>query len=381
MEKKTRQRIALSVFFFLSGLCYSSWASRIPTIKTALNINEAELGSLLFIMPISSLVGLPISGWLVSKFDSRWPLFIAFLIHAMALFMIGNSTNIPLLIGSMILFAFFMRIYNIAMNTQSITLQRDYEKKINGSFHGLWSLGGIAGVGFTTLMIALDVSLQIHLMIVTMIALALCLIFFKDLIRQDKAPTGNSLKFGKPDTQLLILGFIVMFTAICEGGMFDWSGVYFKEVIGVDLFTFGYLIFMICMTLSRFISDFIIQKIGMKPMYRISAVSIAVGMAIAIIFPTFWPALIGFSIVGLGTAAVFPMTFILAGTSKKYSAGIALSVVVTYAQAGILMGPVIIGYLAHAVNLRMSFLFMALAGLAILPVSRYYFKRFGNAEL
>ena len=381
MEKKTRQRIALSVFFFLSGLCYSSWASRIPTIKTALDINEAELGSLLFIMPISSLVGLPISGWLVSKFDSRCPLFIAFLFHAAALFMIGQAARMPLLIGSMIFFAFFMRIFNIAMNTQSITLQKNYDKKINGSFHGLWSLGGIAGVGFTTLMIALEVRIQIHLLIVALLTLTLILIFFKDLIRQDKAPTGNSLKMGKPDTQLLILGFIVMFTAICEGGMFDWSGVYFKEVIGVELFTFGYLIFMICMTMSRFISDFVVQKIGMKSMYRISSVSIAVGMSIAIIFPTFWPALIGFSIVGLGTAAVFPMTFILAGTSKKYSPGIALSVVVTYAQVGILMGPVIIGYLAHAVNLRLSFLFMAMAGLAILPVSRMYFKRFGNTVL
>ncbi|MDZ7608744.1 MAG: MFS transporter [Cyclobacteriaceae bacterium] len=164
MEKKTSQRVALSVFFFLSGLCYSSWASRIPTIKESLNINEAELGSLLFIMPISSLVGLPISGWLVSRFDSRWPLFIGFLFHAMALFMIGNSTSIPFLMGSMVFFAFFMRIFNIAMNTQSITLQKVYEKKINGSFHGLWSLGGIVGVGITTLMIALNVNIHIHLL-------------------------------------------------------------------------------------------------------------------------------------------------------------------------------------------------------------------------
>lgn len=116
-------------------------------------------------------------------------------------------------------------------------------------------------------------------------------------------------------------------------------------------------------------------------MYKISSLFITGGIAIAIIFPTFWPALIGFSMVGLGTAAVVPMTFILAGTSKKYSPGIALSVVVTYAQVGILLGPVIIGYLAHAVNLRLSFLFMATAGLAILPVSRMYFRRFGNSEV
>jgi len=381
METRTKQRVALSAFFFLSGLCFSTWTSRIPTLKAVLNINDAELGSLLFTMPISSLIGLPISGWLVSRFDSRLPMLFAFLAHAVFLFMIGISDSILFLIFSISLFAFFMRIFNIAMNTQSLTLQKKYNKKINGSFHGLWSFGGITGVGFSTIMIAVEAPIQTHLMIVSCFTIFVVLIAYRYLISGDRSETGNKLQFGKPDSQILLLGVLVLFAAICEGGMFDWSGVYFKEVIKVEIFTAGYLIFMTFMAISRFVSDFIVNKIGMKPMYMISSILITIGMSIAVIFPTFWAAMFGFSLVGLGTAAVVPMTFILAGTSKKYSPGVSLSIVVTYAMIGILIGPVLIGYIAHTINLRASFVFLTLAGLAILPTSRYYFKKHGGLEL
>ena len=80
MELKVKQRIALGTYFFLSGLSFATWASRIPTIKTFFDLNEAELGTVLLAMPISSLIGLPISGWLVSKFDSRQPLLVSFIL-------------------------------------------------------------------------------------------------------------------------------------------------------------------------------------------------------------------------------------------------------------------------------------------------------------
>lgn len=378
MEQKAKQRIAISIYFFLSGLCFSSWASRIPTIKESLDINDAELGSLLFVMPISQLIGLPISGWLAAKFESRWPLLIALVTHSISLFMIGISSSIPFLILSMFVFAFFMRIFNIAMNTQALTLQKKYDKKINGSFHGLWSIGGIAGVGLSTLFIAFDVSMQNHLLFVTSLIVITSLIIFKYLIVGDRSETGNRLNLRKPDPQILLLGILVLFAAICEGGMFDWSGVYFKEVLKEEVFTAGYLIFMSCMALSRFISDFIIKIIGMKKMYYFSAFLMSAGMLLSVIFPTFWLAMIGFSMVGIGTASIFPMTFFLVGTSKRYSPGVALSIVITYAMIGVLIGPVLIGYIAHAFDLKASFLFLAMASLMIIPVARMYFKRFGE---
>lgn len=380
-EMKTKQRIAISSFFFLSGLSFSSWASRIPTIKASLDINDAELGSLLFVMPISQLIGLPISGWLATKFETRWPLAIAMIFHATSLFMIGLAPSISFLVCAMFIFAFFMRILNIAMNAQALTLQKNYTKRINASFHGLWSLGGITGVGLSTLLIAFQVNLKIHFLIVPIIAISTTVVAFKFLIVGDKTTSGNKLKLNKPDMKILLLGVLVLFAAICEGGMFDWSGVYFKEVVQVDIFTAGYLVFMTFMALSRFISDYIIKIIGMKSMYLFSSILMGTGMSLAVLFPHFWPAMVGFSLVGIGTSSIFPMTFFLAGTSDKYSPSIALSIVITYAMIGVLIGPVLIGYIAHAIHLRASFVFLTCSALSIIPVSRLYFKKFSATTL
>ncbi|MCC9167927.1 MFS transporter [Pontibacter harenae] len=374
MRLLDKQRISLSLFFFLSGFSFSSWASRIPTIKAALHLNEAELGTVLLTMPISSLIGLPLSGWLVSKFDSRVPLTAAMVFHAVALACIGFANTTVALIMALFLLSLTMRIFNIAVNTQAITLQKQFDLKINGSFHALWSTGGIVGIGFTTLLVSLNVAITPHLLSVATAVILITITASRFLLRNDKATSGNKLAFGKPDPYILYLGLLVFFAAVCEGGMFDWSGIYFQQVVKEDVFTAGYLIFMSFMALSRFISDKIIDRIGMPKTYIFSATLIFCGITLAILFPSFWPAMIGFSLVGFGTASVIPMTYTLAGASKKYSPGIALSLIVTYGIVGMLMGPPLIGYIAHATSLKFAFITFALSGLMLIPISQLFFK-------
>lgn len=98
MLTKEQNRTALSVLFFISGFCFSSWASRIPTLKAAFEMNEAQLGNFLFILPVCSLIGLPISGWLVSRFDSRHPLLVGFLLFSLSLIGIGWTQEMEVLV-------------------------------------------------------------------------------------------------------------------------------------------------------------------------------------------------------------------------------------------------------------------------------------------
>jgi MFS family permease len=381
MISKTTQRIFLSLFFFLSGFSFSTWASRIPTIKAAFDFNDAELGSILLAMPIGSLLGLPISGWLVSKYNSRVPLVIGFALNTFALALIGFSQNVVTLVIAVLLFSFTTRIYNISVNTQAISLQKFYEHKIMGSFHGFWSTGGIFGILFSTLMLNLGTSIQTHFIIVGVIALILTVVSFQYLLRDDRAEKGNKIILGKPDPYIFYLGIVALLSAICEGGMFDWSGIYFQQILHVEIFTYGYLIFMTFMAASRFLSDKIIAVIGMPNTYIMSALSIVSGIAMAVIIPTFWTAMIGFSLVGFGTAAVIPMSYALAGASRKYSPGMAVSIIATYSITGMLLGPPLIGYLAHAFNLRVSFVIFGLCGLMLIPVSKLFFNHKKTLEV
>lgn len=374
MDLKVRQRIALSTYFFLSGFGFSTWTSRIPTIKENLQINDAELGSILLVMPLASLISLPLSGFLVSRYETRIPMFAAFVCYALSLYSIAWTNSVPMFIASIFLVAFFMRIINVSINTQSITMQKLYEKRINGSFHAMWSMGGIAGVGFTTLMIISGITMPFHFLIYALISLPLGFIAFRNLIRNDRSSSGNKLILSSPDPYIMSLGFIILFAAFVEGGMFDWSGIYFREVVKAEVFTYGFLFFMTCMTISRFTSDWVIHVLGIKTTFVLCASLIASGIGLAVSFPSFYPALIGFALVGLGAAPIVPMAILQAGSSKKYSPGIAVSIISTYSTSGMLIGPPIIGYLSHAYSLRISFLFLLVMGLAIIPISRQFFK-------
>ena len=352
MGEGSKERISLSIYFFLLGFGFASWASRIPSIKENFDFNEAELGNLLLAMPISSLIGLPISGWLVSKFDSRVPLFASFAVFAASLYAIGSVSRLDQLVIAVSVFSFCMRISNITVNTQSLALQEKREKRIIGSFHGLWSLGGLFGALFSTILVKFKVPMIDHFLYVAVISLLAGTLAYPFLLKKDKSEVGNKLVLGKPDAYILYLGLMVFFAALCEGGMFDWSGVYFKEVVGEEVFTLGYLLFMSFMAFSRFYSDRLSEKLGLQKTYLLGSLIVTAGMLIAIILPYYWPVLIGFSLVGIGVAAVFPMTFGLAGKSKKYSPGIAISIISTYGIIGMLIGPPLVGYLAHDIGLR-----------------------------
>lgn len=381
MDLRQKQRFALSTFFFLSGFGFASWASRIPTIKTQFDFNEAELGTLLICMPISSLMGLPLSSWLVSKFDSRQPMIVSQILMALALLGFGFAPNSLGLVASMSLLAFSMRILNISINTQAVTLQRKFDKKVTGSFHGLWSTGGIAGIAICTLFVALGISMYIHLLVVTILIIAIALYFYPFLISGDRSTSGNKLMLSKPDPYIVYLGMIVFLASICEGGMFDWSGIFFKEVVKEELFTLGYLIFMICMSISRFSSDWIVERLGIKSTFIITSSLIVIGITLAVSMPYFWTSLLGFCLVGFGAAPVIPITYMLAGNSKKYSAGLGISIVATYGIVGAFVGPPLIGYIAHALELRLAFVTFAIAGLVMIPISRLFFNHLRAKEV
>ena len=111
----------------------------------------------------------------------------------------------------------------------------------------------------------------------------------------------------------------------------------------------------------------------MPQTYLIGASIVTAGMLLAILFPYYWPVLIGFSLVGIGVSSVFPMTFSLAGYSKKYSPGMAISIISTYGIIGMLIGPPLVGYLAHLIGLKYAFVLFIVSGLMLVPLSRRLF--------
>jgi MFS family permease len=359
-----KYRIATSVFFFIAGLTFSSWASRIPAIQSKLHLSDGALGGVLFSLPAGLMVSLPISGWLVSKYGSRLPMITGSIFYPLILLLLASSASVTQLSLSLFFFGIMGNLINIAMNTQAVGVETLYGRSVMASFHGLWSLAGFTGAVIGTFFISNGFSPFFHFSIVCSLAVLLVVISYKFTLPHDANKRQSQKVFVKPDKKLLILGLIAFCCLLCEGGMADWSGVYFKKIVVAPaaLVSIGYVAFTSTMALGRFLGDWLVTKLGVKRMLQISGTMISSGLLIAVIFPYFFSATTGFLLVGFGVSSVVPIVYGLAGKSRTMSAGAALAAVSTIGFLGFLIGPPVIGFIAQLISLRWSFTLIALLG-------------------
>ncbi len=353
-----RTRLAVCAFFFLPGLCFASWASRIPDISLKLGLNEGQLGQLLLAIPAGSLVSLPVAGWLVQRWGSRRTVLLASVLYAGFLPLLGWAGSFWPLAGALALFGFAGNLLNIAVNTQAIGVQEFYGKPIMGTFHGLWSLAGFLGGALGTLLIKLEEPPLRHFLLVLGLCLALAAWASAHILRRDVGKTGGSggLSLRNPDPFLLRIGLIAFCGMLSEGAMFDWAGVYFQKVVRPDpaLVTAGYVACMGAMASGRFLSDYFTHRFGATRMLQASSALITSGLLLAVSLPYLVPAVLGFLLVGFGIASVVPLAYSAAGRSTTVSPGVALALVSTIGFLGFLLGPPLIGFLAQLSSLRVA---------------------------
>lgn len=364
LVSKRAARLSIGAFFFLAGVCFASWASRIPDIKQYLHLSDAGLGAVLLALPAGLLISLPFSGWLVTHFGSRPMVIPAALSYACLLPVIGLANTAWQLVAVLFFFGLVGNLLNIAMNTQAVSLEAIYGRSIIASFHGIWSLAGFTGAAIGTLMVNLQRPPLQHFLFVSGAVIILTFLCYRNTLRKDiNADTDRPL-FAKPDATLLKLGLIALCCMICEGTMFDWSGVYFRKVVQVPkgLTTLGYTAFMCTMAGGRFVGDWLTTRLGTKHMLQWSGLIIAAGLSLAILLPSIIPATIGFLLVGIGVSSVVPLVYGAAGRSQTFSPGVALAAVSTIGYLGFLAGPPMIGFIAEAASLRLSFAVIAVLG-------------------
>lgn len=359
-------RLALSVFFFIQGLVFASWASRIPDIKESLRLSDAALGGLLLALPAGQMAGMGLSGYLVSRFGSRLIMLIAAFLYPGALLLLGAANNLVLLAGALVLFGLCGNMINIAANTQAVGVEALYRRSILASFHGLWSLAGFTGGLLGALMVGQHQTPLVHYAIVFVLTMLLIAISAAYVLPRD-APkkSGSNSIFVKPDRNIMLLGLITFACMICEGTMFDWSGVYFDQVVHapVEWSRLGFIGFMSAMAGGRFAADYFITRFGAKAMLQFSGLTILSGLLLSVVLPTIVPATIGFLLVGLGVASVVPLSYSIAGRSKTIAPGVALAMVSSIGFLGFLLGPPLIGFVAEGFGLRWSFALIAVLGL------------------
>jgi MFS family permease len=322
-------------------------------------------------LPTGLLISLPIAGWMVASYGSRAIVIGSACLYATTLPILGLVHNNIQLVICLFIFGMGGNLLNISMNTQAVGTESLYGRSIMASYHGLWSLAGFSGAAIGTLFVGLGLPPWQHFLIIAALSAIILVTASGHLLKQDMNKHEQQPIFAKPDRTLISLGLIAFCSMICEGAMFDWSGVYFQKVTqpANGLVTAGYTAFMCTMATGRFVGDWITTRVGKKKTLQASGILTAIGLLIAVIFPYFASAVTGFLFVGAGVSSVVPLIYSSAGKSRRLSPGVALAAVSTIGYLGFLFGPPFIGFIAQASSLRLSLGLIALLGSTIALIS------------
>ena len=263
-----RKRVAVAVYYFVPGVVFASWASRIPDVKQMLHLSNGQLGTVLFAIPIGQLLMMAFSGVLVSKFGSKKMILLAEVLYAFVLFCMGSSSTVFQLILSLVAFGMMANLMNIATNTQACLVEKMYGRNIMSSFHGLWSLGGFSGGIIGAVFANTLLPIEAHFGAVLVMSLLIIAIGFRYLVDDATAKAEEEdvpkFSFKTIDPILFLLGLMGFAGMFCEGTVYDWSGVYFSSVVKPDeaFIRAGYVAGMGAMTLGRFMADGFVTKYG-----------------------------------------------------------------------------------------------------------------------
>lgn len=369
-EQLQRIRIAIFIFYFTQGICFSTWASRIPDIKSSMLLNDATWGTILLTIPLGLILGMLLSGILISKFGSNRIFPIAISGYIISLILVGSSSGILSLITSLILLGIFGNLSNISVNTQGVNIEYIYNKPIMASFHGGWSIAGLVGSSIGLLMSYLDITPLYHFMIVGSFFLITASLNFKYLLpdhKKEKLNFDNTKKKAKPEKFLFQFGLIALLAMVIEGAISDWSGLYLQNIVKIEksLTALGLTTYMLTMAIGRFIADKATMRFGNQHILQAGGILIAIGLFLMVAFPNLVASTIAFMTIGFGTCSIMPTIYSTVGKKTKIATSTALTIISSVSFIGFIIGPPIIGYISYLCNLRYSYALIGIFGLCI----------------
>jgi predicted MFS family arabinose efflux permease len=356
-----RQQASTRAAFFIAGFALSSWAPLIPFAKDRAGLDEAALGLLLLCFGAGSLTGMPLAGALTTRLGCRPIVATATILICAALPVLAYSGRGPVLAVALLVFGAGVGAVDVAMNIQAVIVERASGRSMMSGFHGMFSVGGIAGALGVSALLFLGTSPVVATIVVVGVIVTLLACFGRHLL-----PHGGQHSdklFVWPRGPVLVLGAMCFILFLVEGAMLDWSAVFLttRRDVPPAQAGFGYAAFAAAMTLGRLNGDRFVLALGGRRILRLGCLAAILGLALAVLVPAKYAAFAGFMLAGVGCANLVPVLYTAAGNQSAMPAGSAISAITIIGYTGILCGPPLIGLVARATSLGIAF--SGLAGL------------------
>jgi predicted MFS family arabinose efflux permease len=351
--------------FLLSGMSLGAWAPLVPFARERAGLEEAQLGLLLLCFGLGSMLAMPLAGALTTRKGCRFVSLIGGALICSMLPLLATLSSFSALAGALALFGAGLGSIDVAMNVQGLMVERDHGRPLMSGFHGLFSLGGIASALLMSVLLWGGASPLFAVSVVVVIVGGLLLWHARHLL-----PYGAddpAAPFAWPSGTVLAVGVLCFIALLVEGAVLDWSAVFLNRAHQIDLTVAGsaYAVFSLAMAAGRFSGDALRKRFGAVLLLVGGGLMVMVGFAMAVLFQP-WPLfLLGFALIGLGLANAFPVYCSVVGAQTAMPAGLAIAIITGIGYCGILLGPALIGFVAHLIGLR-----NALLGVGVLMLAQ-----------
>jgi predicted MFS family arabinose efflux permease len=356
---------ATRIVFFITGFGNSAWAALVPFAKSRADISDGGLGLLLLCLGIGSILTMPVSGALAARFGCRRVIIVAAGIVAASLPFLATVSALPLLVLSLMVFGAGIGAIDVAMNIQAIIVERASGRSMMSGFHGLFSLGGIAGAGGMAALLSCGASPLTATACVSAGMLAALAAAVSHLLPYGSKNEGPA--FAIPHGIVLLIGMLCFVLFLAEGAVLDWSAVFLTSIrhMVTSYAGLGYAAFAATMTVGRLTGDRIVDRLGRERVVFIGSLCAAFGFLVTTVVPSWQAALLGYALVGIGCSNIVPVLFTSVGRQSVMPENVAVPAITTLGYAGILAGPAAIGFISQLTNLPTAFVILAATLVAI----------------
>ncbi len=374
-------RAAVFTAFAVNGAAFAAFASRVPDLKHELALSAGELGLTLLAASLGSIIGLPLSGWIVHRLGAARTLMGAAVVQSVGLVTVGMGVSVeqsrPLVMVGLFLIGLGTGIFDVGMNLEGTQVEQHLGRSIMPHFHAAFSGGTVASALVGAGLSAMHVPIGVHLAGIAVLLLGVTPWFFRAFFpraveldehgSQVHEKAGIARAWLEPRT--LLIGVVVFAAAFTEGTANDWIAVALSDGYGLPRWAgvIGFAVFLSAMTAGRLFGTSVLDRRGRVPVLRVQFVLAVIG-CVLVVFGG--PALgfVGAAVWGLGASLGFPVGM-SAAADDPLRAAARISVVTTIGYTAFLAGPPLLGLLGDHVGVLRSLLVVGgLAGIALLAV-------------
>ncbi len=374
-----RARVAVSALFLTNGALFANILPRYPEIKSALGLDNVAYGVSVAAFPAGAIVAGLAAAVLIRRLGSARVAAVGTVLTGLGLLAAALSPSALLFALALFIGGASDAITDVAQNAHGLRVQKQYGRSIINSFHAIWSIGAVLGGGMAAAAIALQIPVGIHLSISTAVFALVALVALRFCLPGRDEQTDEDAVADVPEIQgaarrglspriawaLVALTLIAMAGAVAEDAGNTWATLYLSESLGAPaaIASLGFIALVGAQFVGRMLGDGMTDRFGQRAVARAGGLIAAVGMGLALAFPSVPGTIAGFAAVGFGIATLIPAAMHAADELPGLRHGAGLTVVSWLLRLGFLLSPPFVGFIADTVSLQAGLLVAPVAGL------------------